>query len=108
MKLQKQQDENLYLAMQSRARGCESKEVIEEYAIDEEQKDVKLIKKKITTKYLPPDVSAAKMCLGMTQENLGIYQDMTDEELFAEKKRLLSMLKDMEEEDGDYQDDSQD
>ena len=94
--------------MQSKAKGCESREVIEEYAIDDEQGDVKLIKKKVTTKYLPPDVSAAKMCLGMTFESANNYQNMTDEELFAEKKRLLSMLKDMEEEDGDCQDNSQD
>ena len=51
------QDE-LTKAVLSKAIGCKTCEVIEEYA--KEDGDITLVKKKITTKYLPPDMMAVK------------------------------------------------
>ena len=95
-------------AVMSKANGCEAREVIEEYVFDEQTEDIKLVKKKVTTKYLPPDITAVKMYLGMTQNSTDVYQKMTDAELVSEKKRLLNILKDMEEENEDYQNDPED
>ena len=105
--MKKDIDKQLCDAVMSKANGCEAREVIEEYALDEQTENIKLVKKKITTKYLPPDISAVKMYLGMTQLGSELYDQMTDDELLAEKNRLLNILKNMEEGDGDYKDDTQ-
>ena len=106
--MDKNQDEMLSDAVISRAKGCEAREVVEEYAIDDDNGNVKLVKKKVTTKYLPPDISAVKMYLNLNATNTNNYQNMTDDELVAEKHRLLNILKDMEEDDADNQDNTQD
>ncbi len=78
-------------ALIKKALGYDAKEVVEEYVSDE-QGEVKLTKKKITKKNVPPDMTALKMLLD-SQVKLS---DMTDEELEAEKQRLLQLLKESE------------
>jgi hypothetical protein len=63
--------------------------VIEEYSAGEEG-EIKLIKKKVTKKNVPPDLSALKMLL--ESQNPSVTQ-MTDEELLLEREKLLSELK---------------
>ena len=75
-----------------KALGYDAKEVVEEY-VGGEEGDVKLSKKKITTKYVPPDMTALKILLDENQKQVG---DMTDEELEKEKNRLLSLLKEIQ------------
>ncbi len=77
-----------------KAIGYDTTEVIEEY-VSSEDGEVKLTKKKVTKKNVPPDLSALKMLL--ESENVTLA-DMTDEELLAEKTRLLSELKKLNEE----------
>lgn len=72
-----------------KALGYDATEVIEEYSAGEEG-EIKLIKKKITKKNVPPDLSALKMLL--ESQNLSVTQ-MTDEELLLEREKLLSELK---------------
>lgn len=57
---------------------------MEEFAVD--GGELKLVKKKITKREIPPDIKAVKMLLEGREE-------LTDDELEAEKQKLLDMLK---------------
>ena len=74
-------------ALIKRAMGYDSTEVVEEYSEGDE--GMKLVKRKVTTKSVPPDMIALKMLL--EQDGAPLSQ-MTDEELIAEKRRLISLL----------------
>lgn len=90
-------DENIKEALLKKAVGFESDEIVEEYTTDESGNAV-LSKRKITKKVNPPDVNALKFLL----EQNSLFDDeiskMTDEQLLAEKERLLQLLKQKEEE----------
>ena len=72
-------------AIVRRALGYESDEIVEEYGFSEGEEV--LVKRKVTKKYVPPDISAAKLLL--EERPLGEY---SDEELAREKERLLKLL----------------
>ncbi len=74
-------------ALLRRAVGYEATETVEEYA--ECDGEVKLVKRKVSKKNIPPDVAAVKMIL---EQNGVAVADMTDEQLEAEKTRLLKLL----------------
>ena len=76
-----------------KALGYDVQEVIEEYSSDGDG-EVKLSKKKVTTKYVPPDMTALKILLDENQKDTA---QMTDEELYQEKVRLLYLLKQIQE-----------
>lgn len=76
-------------ALIKKALGYDATEVIEEY-VQGEQGDIKLAKKKVTKKSVPPDVSALKILIESEGEKCVL--DMTDEELEKEKLRLLDLL----------------
>jgi len=78
--------EKLNKALIKKAIGYDSVEIIEEYVDD--GGEIKLNKKKITKKNVPPDMTALKILL----DNEKIPKDMTDEELEIEKNRLLKIL----------------
>ena len=70
------------------ALGFQVAEITEEFA--EVDGELKLTKRKRIKKDVPPDLKAVQLLLG---ENLGAAVDkMTDEELEAEKQRLLAAL----------------
>lgn len=74
-----------------KAFGYNYKEVIEEYSIDEDGQ--KLTKKKVTTKNVPPDISAVKFLLEELNASSGLdYSQMTDEELKAEIKNAMNII----------------
>ena len=77
-------------ALIKKALGYDSTEVVEEYVTGEEG-EIKLTKKKVTKKNVPPDITAIKMLMEL--EDVPI-EEMTDEELEREKARLLKLLKD--------------
>ncbi len=79
-------------ALIKKALGYDATEVVEEYSSDNDGV-VKLLKKKITTKNVPPDMSALKFLLDEGQKDL---TQMTDQELFEEKVRLLNILKEIQ------------
>lgn len=60
--------------------------------LDEETNEMKLVKKKVNEKALPPNVDLLKM-LFQQQDNVDEYEEMSDEELEQEKQRLLNELK---------------
>ena len=74
-----------------KALGYQYKEVIEEYVIGEDGE--KLSKKKITTKDVPPDISAVKLLLDSLNLSQNIdFDNLTDEELKHEIKNAMELL----------------
>ena len=69
------------------ALGYALKEVTEEYGV--EDGELNLLKRRETLKDVPPDLKAVKLLL----EDGADYSAMTDEELEAEKQKLLIRLK---------------
>ena len=66
--------------------GLSASEIIEEFAVD--NGELKLVKKKVTKREIPPDIKAVKMLLD-SESSVGA----TDEELAAERENLIKMLK---------------
>jgi|AGTN01.1.fsa_nt_gi hypothetical protein len=83
---------DLNKSLYRKAIGYKVTEKSTEYEIDD--KGVKRpVKEKEQTKYIPPDVGALKTYLEMTgKKGKGEFDDMTDEELEKERKRLLKEL----------------
>jgi hypothetical protein len=78
-------------ALIKKAIGYDTTEIVEEYVSGDEG-DIKLTKKKVTKKNVPPDLSALKLLLD--SENVSL-DSMSDEELEREKQRLLELLSDI-------------
>ena len=81
-------------ALFKKALGYNATEVVEEYVTGEEG-EIKLSKKKVTKKNVPPDITALKLIIDKDSEPI---ENLTDEELEKEKLRLLKMLSDYEKE----------
>ncbi len=91
-KKKKHVDKNdLEQALIKKALGYDATEVVEEYVGDGDE--IKHSKKKVTTKNVPPDMSALKFLLDETQKEVS---EMTDQELYDEKVRLLCLLKEIQ------------
>ena len=89
------EQEKIGKALMKVALGFQVAEVTEEFA--EVDGELKLTKRKRTKKDVPPDLKAVQLLLA---ENGGTneYENMSDEELEAEKMRLLAALKGKDEE----------
>ena len=61
----------------------------EEY-VGEEDGGVKMVKRKVVSKNVPPDVSAVKLLVELSNET--DVKNLTDEELEMEKIRLIKLL----------------
>ena len=81
-------DKKVKAALVKKALGFDATEIVEEYVSDE-QGDIRLSRKKVTTKNVPPDVTALKMLL---EDDAAPVIKMTDDELEEEKARLLELL----------------
>ena len=77
-------DENIKEALIKCATGLSTNETTEEFTV--EDGELRLVKKKVVKRDIPPDIKAVRMLLGECG-------DSTDEELIKEKEKLLSMLK---------------
>ncbi len=88
--------DEIHDALLKKALGFETDEIVEEYVEDEKGKP-KLVKRKITKKFNPPDVSALKYLLDDNKSD--DLDKMTDGELMREKERLLKLLKEKEKKD---------
>ena len=82
-------EEVIQKAIMKVALGYCVEEVTEEYGV--EDGELKLLKRKETKKDVPPDLKAVKLLMDEKDWSL-----LTDEELEAEKKRLLAQLKEEE------------
>ncbi len=78
-------------ALLKKALGFFSVETIEEYVNDDGE--IRLVKKKVTKKDVPPDTTAIKMIMEDCSQDVA---QMSDEELEREKLRLIGILKEQE------------
>lgn len=78
--------ENVKDALTKCAVGLSASEVTEEFTV--EDGELKLVKKKVTRRDIPPDLKAVKLLL----ESGGVSSE-TDAALAAERENLLKMLK---------------
>ena len=85
-------------ALLKKALGYNADEIVEEYVVDEDGKE-RLSKKKITKKFISPDIPAAKVLLENYSDYSSKYENMSDEELMNEKIKLIKLLQ-VGEEDG--------
>ena len=93
----KQKDlEKLDDALFNRAIGFTKDEVTEEYSMVEDK--LTLIKKKLNSKYYPPELKAIEMVMekyGLNSDNMYSKYDLL--ELEKEKERLIKLLKEAQE-----------
>ncbi|MEG1986539.1 MAG: hypothetical protein RR033_00260 [Clostridia bacterium] len=75
-------------SLTKKATGFSADEIVEEYSTDAEG-NLSLTKRKVTTKYFPPDTTALKSVMEIND-----LEEMTDEELESERQRLLLELAD--------------
>ena len=81
-----QKDDSLEKALKKCAVGFDTSETVEEFAVQDGE--LKLVKRKVTRRDIPPDIKAVKMLLDDRHEEV-----CTDEELSAEREKLIKMLK---------------
>lgn len=72
-----------------KAKGYVFHEKTDEYAVVDGEK--KLVKRKVVTKQVQPDVNAIKALITMDNEDADVTK-MTDEQLQVEKLRLIRLL----------------
>ena len=80
-------DEGLKKALIKCAVGFDTSEVVEEYPADGDE--LKLVKRKVTRRDVPPDIKAVKMLL---DGEAGVAE-LSDEELEERRQKLIEMLK---------------
>ncbi|MCL2540367.1 MAG: hypothetical protein FWE53_02925 [Firmicutes bacterium] len=80
-------------ALLKKAIGYSVEEVVSEYINDENAGGEKLVKKKITTKHIPPDSMATKTLIALFYGNkTGELSKLSDAELLSEKNRIIAEL----------------
>lgn len=79
-------DDGVKKALVRCAVGFDTSEVVEEYTMADGE--LKLVKRKVTRRDVPPDIKAVKMLLDGETDIGG----MSDEELEERRKKLLAML----------------
>ena len=93
--------DKITFALLKKALGFKANEVVEEYVCNSDSGELILQKKKITTKQVPPDLVAAKNILELARAKDKGLEEMTDEELENERKRLLTELQENMHKGGD-------
>lgn len=85
--------------LMKRAMGYDVEEVVEEFSEDENG-ELKLVKRKVARKFVPPDSIALKFLLASDEESckggLVGLNDLTYDELLSVKNDLLSKINDLE------------
>ena len=74
-------------ALLKKAQGFYADEIIEEYVMENGKEQ--LIKKKITKKYVPADLTASKLLLDYFEEKTENFDGLSEEELDKEAIRLV-------------------
>ena len=83
-------EDDILGALKKCAVGLETNEVVEEF--DAKDGELRLVKRKVTKRDIPPDIKAVKMLM----EEGGV-ESLSIEELEEEKKKLLKLLNKEEE-----------
>ena len=92
MVIDEKDTEKLTKSLFKKAVGYTVDEVVEEYVNGEESENLRLIKRKITKKHIPPDISAVKALLETSDDNFDKYRAMSDEELLKKRDELLKII----------------
>lgn len=79
--------ERLFAAMSKKAAGYTTEESVEEYALVDGE--MTLVKRRISEKEVPPDVSAARFILEFMSDDA---ETLTEEQVRSEKMRLIKIL----------------
>ena len=87
-------DKEIIAAVRRKAIGYTTEECVEEMV--ERDGEMQTVKRRVTVKEVPPDISAVKCLIDMGEELA--LEDMTAAELEKEKRRLLKLLKESENE----------
>lgn len=82
-------------ALMKVALGCRVEEVTEEYA--EVDGELRLTKRRETKKDIPPDLKAVQLLMASPEDGASDCSALSDEQLEAEKRRLLGLLQGAEE-----------
>ena len=82
-------------ALMKVALGCRVEEVTEEYA--EVDGELRLTKRRETKKDIPPDLKAVQLLMASPEEGASDCSALSDEQMEAEKRRLLGLLQGAEE-----------
>lgn len=86
-------DDQTLKALKQCITGLTTKEVITEYAVDDETGKLKVLKQKVNEKNVPPNTDIIKLIYQHYTESQLDYNKLSDEELEQEKQRLLLQLK---------------
>lgn len=86
----KNENDGVQEALRKKALGYETQEVVEEWGVSDGQ--LQLVKRKVTQKEVPPDLSALKAYMELSTPT-DKYESMSVEQLLAERERLISQLK---------------
>ena len=79
-------EDDIFGALKKCAIGLETNEIVEEF--DAKDGELRLVKRKVTKRDIPPDIKAVKMLM----EEGGI-EGLSVEELEEERQNLLNLLK---------------
>ena len=93
MTVKKSKRDTMLETLYKKGMGYQTEEIVEEYA--GEDKGGELLKRKVTVKSFPPDVAALKAYLEISKQDEE-FNNLSDSELYAEKIRLLKLLKKLE------------
>ena len=85
-------NQKLKEALVKKAVGYLSKEWVDELAVDKETGEMTVVKRKVTKKQVPPDLSAAKLLFEITGEKQFDLASMSDDDLQNERQNLLDTL----------------
>ena len=79
-------EEEVKSALKKCAIGFGTSETVEEFSV--EDGELRLVKKKVTRRDIPPDIKAVKLLM-----EDGDPDGLTDEQLEAERQKLMRLLK---------------
>ena len=100
---EEKESEKLTKSLLKKAMGYTVDEVVEEYITDEN--DLKLVKKKVTKKHIPPDINAARALLEKCFDNqFNHLREMSDAELETLRQQILNEIREQEVKSGNKKD----
>ena len=83
------EEDSLFEILKKKAFGYEIIESIEEFSKGKENDELELVKKKITKKYVPPDINAMKVLMEIKSKNeRSEFENYTLEDLEKESEKI--------------------